>query len=154
MKNFFTLFGLPIKFSLDLDALEQKYFSFQRQFHPDRAGIAEIENSMDINEAFEVLKNPLRRAAHILQLNGIDIEKDDLALKPDMATLTEVLEIQEKIVDFSAQEIVDLKKSLTEKIKSLIEEASSSLDNQSFSSAAQFLIKAKYFDKILHDLRK
>src|SRR3989338_1816782 len=99
MKNFFTLFELPIKFSLDLDALEQKYFSFQRQFHPDKAGVAEIKNSMDINEAFEVLKNPLRRAAHILQLNGIDVEQDGVALKPDMATLEKVLEIQEKIVD-------------------------------------------------------
>ena len=112
MKNFFTIFTLPIKFSLDLNALEQKYFTFQKQFHPDTAGIAEIENSILINEAYEVLKNPLRRAAHILQLNNIDVEKDGGALRPDMATLERVLEIQESIPNLSIQEISDLKKYL------------------------------------------
>lgn len=154
MKNFFDFFSLPIKFSLNQDELEQKYFSFQQQFHPDKAGIAEIENSMDINEAYEVLKNPLRRAAHILQLHDIDVENDELAIKPDMITLEEVLEIQEKIPDLTPQEITELKKSLNNQIKSLIDEAAQKLDKKDFLSAAQFVIKAKYFDKILQDLRK
>lgn len=154
MQNHFTKFSLPIKFSLDLDALEQKYFAFQRQFHPDSAGVAEIENSMNINEAFEVLKNPLKRAAHILQLNNIDIEQDGGVTKPDMATLEEVLEIQEKIPNLSAAEISDLKKYLNSTIKSLLENIAKKLDNQDFAPAAQFLIKAKYFDKIAQDLRK
>ncbi len=154
MKNFFEKFSLPIKFSLDLDALEQKYFAFQKQFHPDTAGVAEIENSMDINEAYDILKNPLRRAAHILQLNGIDVEKDSLALKPDIATLGEVLEIQEKILESSPQEILEVKKYLQSEAKSLLEDIAVKLDNKDFAGAAQFLIRAKYFDKILQDLRK
>ena len=154
MKNFFEKFSLPIKFSLDLDALEQKYFTFQKQFHPDTAGVAEIENSMDINEAYDILKNPLRRGAHILQLNGIDVEKDGGAVRPDMATLGEVLEIQEKILDSSPQEILEVKKYLQSEVKSLLEDIAAKLDNKDFASAAQFLIRAKYFDKILQDLRK
>lgn len=154
MKNHFEKFLLPVKFSIDDDALEQKYFSFQQLFHPDKAGIAEIENSMDINEAYAVLKNPLRRAAHILQLNGINVEEDGGAIRPDFATLEEVLEIQEKIPDLSAQEISDLKKSLGNQIKSLLENTAAKLDSEDFEGAAQFLIKAKYFDKVLSDLKK
>lgn len=154
MQNFFEIFSLPIKFSLDLDALEAKYFAFQKQFHPDTAGIAEIENSILVNEAYEVLQNPLRRAAHILQLNGIDVEKDSLALKPDMATLEQVLEIQEKIPQLDIAEIVTLKTELNSEIKILLEKTAERLDNKDFSAAAQFLIKAKYFDKTLRDLRK
>ena len=154
MKNFFTLFSLPIKFSINLDDLEKKYFFFQRQFHPDAAGVAEIENSMDVNEGYEILRNPLRRAAHILQLNNIDVEKDGGAIKPDMATLSEVLEIQESIFDLDIQGIVDLKKYLNNKINSSLEDIAAKLDNKEFMAAAQLLIKAKYFDKILRDLRK
>ena len=154
MQNFFELFLLSTKFSLDLDALEEKYFAFQKQFHPDSAGVAEIENSILVNEAYQVLQNPLRRAAHILQLNGIDVEKDGGAVKPDMATLGEVLEIQEKILDSSPQEILEIKKYLQSEIKSLLENIASKLDNKDFASAAQFLIRTKYFDKILQDLRK
>ncbi len=154
MQNFFELFLLSTKFSLDLDALEEKYFAFQKQFHPDSAGVAEIENSILVNEAYQVLQNPLRRAAHILQLNGIDVEKDGGAVKPDMATLGEVLEIQEKILDSSPQEILEIKKYLQSEIKSLLENIASKLENKDFASAAQFLIRTKYFDKILQDLRK
>ena len=154
MKNFFAIFSLPIKFSLNLDELEQKYFAFQKQFHPDKAGVTEIENSMNINQAYEVLKNPLRRAAHILQLNNIDVEKDGGATKPDMATLSEVLEIQESIFNLDAQGILDLKKYLAGETKSLLEDIALSLDNKEFITSAQFLIRAKYFDKIFRDLRK
>ena len=91
------------------------------------------------------MQNPLRRAAHILQLNGIDVEKDGGAVKPDMATLGEVLEIQEKILDSSPQEILEIKKYLQSEIKSLLENIASKLENKDFS---------KYFDKILQDLRK
>ncbi len=154
MKNHFEKFLLPIKFSVDLDALEEKYFAFQKQFHPDSAGIAEIENSMAANEAYEVLKNPLRRAAHILQLNGVDIETDSRELKPDMATLEHVLEIQEKIPDLDVDGVANLKKELTAEIKSLIAKAVLKLEDKDFVAAAQFLIKAKYFDKTLQDLKK
>jgi len=154
MKNYFEKFSLPIKFDIDLDALEEKYFSFQRQFHPDSAGIAEIENSMFTNEAYEVLKNPLSRAAHILQLNGIDIETDSRELKPDLATLEHILEIQEKIPELDENKIADLKKELSKELKFLIAQAVLNIENKDFKAAAQFLIKAKYFDKILQDLKK
>ena len=154
MKNFFTIFNLPTQFFLDLNLLEQKYFSFQTQFHPDLAGIAEIEQSILVNEAYEVLQNPLQRATHILQLNGIDINVDGGAMRPDLATLGEVLEIQESIAKLNADGISLLKKNLATRIKLLIDDVALKLDNQDFATAAKILIKAKYFDKILRDLKK
>ena len=148
MKNFFTLFSLPIEFSLDLDLLERKYFSFQKQFHPDRAGIAEIENSININEAYEVLRNPLRRAIHILQINDIDLEKDESTIKPDLETLEAVLEIQEKILNLSDEEILLLKQSLNSEIKFLLEKAALHFAKKEFVVAAQLVIKARYFNNI------
>ena len=154
MKNFFAIFNLPTQFSLDLNLLEQKYFAFQTQFHPDLAGVAEIEQSILVNEAYEVLRNPLQRATHILQLNGVDINVDGGALRPNLATLGEVLEIQESIAELDTDGIALLKKNLTTRIKLLIDDAATKLDNQDFAAAAQILIKAKYFDKILLDLKK
>ncbi len=154
MKNYFKIFDFEEKFAIDLDALEKKYFSFQQQFHPDKAGIAEIEQSILINEAHEVLKNPLRRAAHILQLHNIDIEKDGNHIKPDMATLHEVLEIQEKIPELNLEEKENLKKDLAKSVKLFLDETSELLDNKEFNKAAQVLIKVKYFDKTLKDLKK
>ncbi|HLD76572.1 MAG TPA: Fe-S protein assembly co-chaperone HscB [Rickettsiales bacterium] len=152
MKNYFKIFNLEEKFDINLDTLEQKYFDFQQQFHPDRAGISEIEKSILVNEAYEILKNPLHRASHILQLHNINIEKDKNAPKADIATLSEVLEIQEKIPEMSLQEKKNLKKQLEERIATLLQEIGLSLDNQEFNEAAQILMRIKYFDKTLRDL--
>lgn len=147
MKNYFSIFALQIGFNIDLDALEKKYFELQKNLHPDKSD--QIELSILANEAYEILKNPLKRASHILRLNGIDLENDEVAPKVDSATLLEVFEMRESIKhggDFSA-------KDLSQKIKSLIEEAALSLENQDLAKAAQILIRAKYFDKIRQDLK-
>jgi len=154
MKNHFKIFSLPISFAVDLDDLEKKYLEFQKQFHPDKSSTSDIEKSISVNEAYEVLKNNLRRASHILQLNGIDLENDSNAPKVDSATLMEVLELREKIFESSPDEVDVLKKDLSQKIKSLINQTAFELENKDFNAAAQILIKAKYFDKTLQDLKR
>ncbi len=146
-------FELEVEFAIDLDLLEVRYFSLQQRFHPDLASIAEIENSIAINESYKILKNPITRAAHILQLNNIDVEHDENAPKPDISTLEEVLEIQEKIPNLNIDEIIDLQNHLKQKIQFLLNEVAQSLDNKAFANAAQNLMKVKYFDKILRDLK-
>jgi len=78
-QNHFELFGLPLRFDVDTAALESRYHELQREVHPDRfaaAADAERRVSMQlatrVNEAYQTLKSPLRRAVYILQLRGID----------------------------------------------------------------------------------
>lgn len=154
MINHFQIFALPQSFQLDLDQLEKKYLEFQKQFHPDNSSTADIEQSIAVNTAYQILKNPLKRASHILQLHGIDLENDTTAPKVDTATLTEILELREKIFESSTSEVENLKKDLNRKIKSLLNEVALELENKAFNPAAQILIKAKYFDKTLQDLKR
>lgn len=74
----FTLFGLPAVFRMDAAALDQAWRQLQAQVHPDRyahAGEAEKRLSMQwatrVNEAYQTLKEPLRRADYLLQKRGI-----------------------------------------------------------------------------------
>ncbi|MDX2082774.1 MAG: Fe-S protein assembly co-chaperone HscB [Rickettsiales bacterium] len=153
MKNYFAQFSFPIDFTVDEIELEKKYLEFQKQFHPDSASTRDIEQSIAINQAYQILKNPITRASHILQLNGIDLEDDSKALKPDLATLEEILELQEKVAEIKADEIAILQKNLKNKIEFLLQEVRAKLENKDFTKAAQILIKAKYFDKTLRDLK-
>jgi molecular chaperone HscB len=80
MQNHFDLFGLPPAFSLEKDLLEKAYRDIQSRVHPDRfasAGDAERRASLQwttrVNEAFQILKNPVARAKHLLELHGVDV---------------------------------------------------------------------------------
>jgi molecular chaperone HscB len=78
-QNHFELFGIPARFAVDTAALEARYHDLQREVHPDRfaaAPDAERRVSMQlathVNEAYQTLRSPLRRAVYILQLRGVD----------------------------------------------------------------------------------
>lgn len=153
MKNLFEIFALPQKFELDLDAFEKKYLELQQQFHPDNSSIGDAKQSILINEAYKILSTPISRASYILQLNGIDLENDSNAPKVDQATLLEVLELRETAAEMNAHAAENLKKELSTKINLLLNEVALKLENKAFSVAAQILIRAKYFDKTLKDLK-
>ena len=75
--DFFETLGVERRFSLDLTALERRYYELARSAHPDRARSAshlELAESLErmsrINEAYSALKNPESRREHLLALEG------------------------------------------------------------------------------------
>jgi molecular chaperone HscB len=75
--NAFTLFNMPAVFSLDETLLQQRYGQLQRQFHPDRfihkSGVEKLQaqqQSADINEAYQTLRDPLKRGFHLVEILG------------------------------------------------------------------------------------
>src|SRR3954468_23697979 len=78
--SYFELFDLQPAFALDVAALEDSYRGLQTLIHPDRyaqAGDAERRASMQmttrVNEAYRALKDPVQRAKHLLDLQGVDV---------------------------------------------------------------------------------
>lgn len=101
MQNLFEILSLPAAFPLNLKTLETAYFDAQRQWHPDRfVGKSEeqraeaAQRSIWINDAYETLKNPLERAKHLLELQGIFIDDDT---NPPAQLLMEMMELREGI---------------------------------------------------------
>jgi molecular chaperone HscB len=73
--NCFDLFGLPARFELDRKDLDSRFHSLQSQLHPDRFASATsaeqrraAEQSMMVNEAYQVLKDPIQRSLHLCEL--------------------------------------------------------------------------------------
>ncbi|TNG96307.1 Fe-S protein assembly co-chaperone HscB [Pasteurellaceae bacterium USgator11] len=76
MQNPFELFNLAVEFNLDTALLSQRYLSLQKAYHPDNFAssssteqLKAVQYAAEINDAYQVLKNPIRRAEAILQLN-------------------------------------------------------------------------------------
>ncbi len=81
--NDFELFGLPERFELDRAGLDTRWKQLQREAHPDRfvaQGDAALrlatQWSVRINEAYQRLKDPLKRAAYLCELRGSPINAE------------------------------------------------------------------------------
>jgi molecular chaperone HscB len=133
MQNFFDIFGLSTDYALDPVALEKAYFAAQRATHPDLAvGKPEDERveaflkSQLVNEAYEVLKNPLSRAEHMLALKNIFVN-DENHTKVPPELLMEMMELRERLQEASGSG-VELNAVLGE-IKSQATECGKTLTN-------------------------
>ncbi|MFT6106486.1 MAG: molecular chaperone HscB [Rickettsiales bacterium] len=153
--NHFEKFDFSVNFQINDEDLEDKYLELQKKFHPDTASDqteAQI-NSILINQAYEILKKPVKRAIYLLQLQGIDIDCDDCLVKPSHENLIFVMEIREEIMenpDNQNQIKKEIKKTIFDEMPAVID----FMSRGDYLNAAQKLIKIKYLDKIISDLKK
>ena len=109
-QNFFDTFNLPVLFNIDIDMLNHQYRTLQKTIHPDRfvnATDAEkkqsLQKSTQINDAYQVLKDPIKRASHIISLHQV---LKDNTLPPDF--LMQQMEWEEEFETINDLEQVQL----------------------------------------------
>ncbi|RZL93896.1 MAG: Fe-S protein assembly co-chaperone HscB [Variovorax sp.] len=85
----FELFAVPPTFAQDRAALDARWKELQREAHPDRfaaqgaaAQRVAMQWSVRINEAYQRLKNPIKRASYLCELNGAPIEAENNTAMP------------------------------------------------------------------------
>jgi molecular chaperone HscB len=79
--DYFTFFGLPRKLNIDTAALEREFYALSRKLHPDanaghdpREQEWSLEQSSRLNDAYRILKDPIRRTEYLLNLEGVELE--------------------------------------------------------------------------------
>ncbi|MGB5261168.1 MAG: Fe-S protein assembly co-chaperone HscB, partial [Gammaproteobacteria bacterium] len=99
----FELFDLPPSFEVDAGLLDLRYRELQRSLHPDRfvnAGDRErllsVHQAARINEAYQILKDPLLRGRYLLELAGQAFD-DEHHTTRDTAFLMEQMELREAL---------------------------------------------------------
>lgn len=163
--DYFSLLSLPRDYAIDLKKLEQAYFTLQRQFHPDRAvGKPSMEKqqamqaSVRLNDAYQTLRDPLKRAEYLLSLSGIAIGTGVNTLKPSTLLLGEILELREELSDIQSQEQLAL---FAQKIDTE-EKACTGAITKKFSTAAlndlqdagQLTLRLGYLVKLREEARQ
>lgn len=110
----FELFGLAQRFAQDRAVLDARWKDLQRQAHPDKftaqgpaAQRIAMQWSVRINEAYQRLKNPLKRAAYLCELHGAPVNAENNTAMPG-AFLMQQMEWREELDD--AQSAEDLEK--------------------------------------------
>ena len=101
----FELFGVPQRFAQDRAALDARWKELQREAHPDKfaaqgaaAQRVAMQWSVRINEAYQRLKDPMRRAAYLCELHGAPIQAEDNTAMP-ASFLMQQMEWRESLDD-------------------------------------------------------
>ena len=85
----FELFHTVPRFHQDRAALDARWLVLQNEVHPDRfaaqgaaAQRIAVQWAVRVNEAYQRLKDPVRRAAYLCELNGASIDAQNNTAMP------------------------------------------------------------------------
>ena len=146
-KNYFDYFDLKVSFDIDVDELTCRYMQLQALNHPDCFHDTLLgdkknaqKNAILINEAYQTLKSPLRRAEYILSFM---LKKYDM-MKPTQELLMEIMEMREQAKEDDP--------FLSEAYKSCIDNIKQAFENNDTYDMAYQAMKLKYITKIKEDI--
>ncbi|WP_354625058.1 co-chaperone HscB [Psychromonas sp. MME2] len=159
--NYFELFSLPVAFQIDQARLSEIYRELQKQAHPDKFAMHDdaqrlraMQQSTEINDAYQTLKNSCLRAQYMLSLVGVDMAMEQKTLQ-DTTFLMQQMEWRERIADFTDQDedeidlfAIQIKRQVAS-LESLIAEQ---LQNKNFQAAADSVRKLKFMSKLQTEL--
>jgi molecular chaperone HscB len=105
--DYFTCLGFPRLLNLDSAALEARFYEMSRLFHPDfyqvkgdREQAISLGNAAILNTAYRTLKDPIRRAEYLVQLEAGSVK--DIRNQPPADLFEEILSLQEDLEEFHA----------------------------------------------------
>ena len=148
----FELFGVPRRFAQERSALDARWKELQREAHPDRfaaqgaaAQRVAMQWSVRINEAYQRLKDPQRRAAYLCELHGAPIRAEDNTAMP-AEFLMQQMQWREDLEDATSPAAVDVLEAEVQQARSAaLERCASLIDTQSDFAAAAQQVRALMF---------
>lgn len=162
-KNYFQLFNLSESCELDIDSLAGTYRELQSEVHPDRfanaderAKLLAVQTSSYINEAYDTLKSPLKRAAYLLTLHQQDIEQvsqSDLS----MDLLLEQIQLRETLEELpkdesALAELARIKDEVTAKLELCHQNFAGKFENSNYDGAKKIYHELQFLYKLLAEI--
>ena len=162
-QNYFELFGLKPAFDIDRARLQSEQRRLQASYHPDRHVNASegdrrlsVQVASWINQAYETLRDPVKRSRYLLEIAGADIP-DDSTTTSDGAFLMEQLEIREAVEacreqDDGLQRAGEIESRLLQRVAELAEEFSAAYQASDFDVAIGAWRKMQFIQRIQQQL--
>jgi molecular chaperone HscB len=158
-QNYFALFDIAPIFDINLAKLQEIHQTLQATYHPDRYVMANaqqkrlsVQNAAMINDAYQTLKDPIKRARYLLGMNGVDLG-DENETTSDMVFLMEQIEHREVLEGCRSREnpmdsCEVLIQNLALRKANLEKEFVENFDSQQFEKARQVSRKMQFIERI------
>lgn len=157
MENHFALFQMPARFAIDAAQLDAAYRELQARVHPDKfASATDAEKRVAMqwatraNEAYQTLKNPLKRASYLCELHGIDLGIESNTAMPP-AFLMQQMEWREALEDARHAKDIAALESLDAELraarKKQLDDIGALLDGDHYEQAGERVRQLMFVEK-------
>ncbi|AMB86935.1 co-chaperone HscB [Pseudomonas agarici] len=160
----YALFELQPSFTLDLEQLAVRYRELARAVHPDRFADASereqrraLEQSASLNEAYQTLKSPAKRARYLLAMGGRELPLEVTVHDPDflMQQMQWREELEELQDDADLPGIVVFKQRLKAAQNQLNDSFAACWNDAAQREQAERLMRRMQFlDKLTYEVRQ
>ena len=156
----FELFDIAPRFAIDRAALDARWRALQGEVHPDRFAVdgaaaqrVAMQWAVRVNEAYQRLKDPLKRAAYLCELNGAAIEAENNTAMPT-AFLIQQMEWREALDDAASVSAVEaLADDVAAHRQRALAQLQATLDGQrDFAAAAQQVRALMFVERFASDV--
>lgn len=146
--------------------LSATYQKLAQLTHPDKFASASeseklvaVQKNAQVNDGYQILKNPLSRAEHILELRGVELKHEQRTMQ-DPAFLMQQMEWREQLEELDVSSdpmgvLEDLDDELHNQIKTHLSQLEDFLEHNSGEhddKAADEVRKLKFLYKLLHEI--
>ena len=161
--DYFSLFDLPKTYHIDLTTLTERYQTLQTQHHPDRFAkgseekqAAALYMATQINEAYQTLKQPLKRAAYLLSLQEVASQDETQTISDSdflhqQFALHEVLAQLEHDIDHNIAvdaALEQFSQDIAQRIEQQMVELTQQLAQEAWHDDKASLQKLKFLEKL------
>jgi molecular chaperone HscB len=158
----FRRLGLDMTFDLNVAELDAKYFQMQRLLHPDRFATKgpkekafSQQQATALNDAYETLKDPLKRADYLLEVRGVDEMPEGCHLVNDQALLMESMELREALAEAGTLGDVDKVANRAKgDINVCLADLSGAFKDFDMERACYLATRLKYLTKLAEEARQ
>lgn len=156
----FTRLGMANGFELELAELDRRYFALQRQLHPDRFArktprekALSQQQAAALNEAYETLKQPLRRARYLAERLGVDLPQEGRTID-DPALLMEAMEHREALAEAATPQAVEaLANAVASQRAAVLDGLPALFANDDRRGLRAAILRLAYLDKFAEEAR-
>jgi molecular chaperone HscB len=162
-QSYFELFEQPLNFDIDLAQVHENQQNLQSIFHPDRYVNASdqekrlsVQQASWVNEAYQTLANPVKRARYMLEVSGLDM-KDESQTTSDIEFLMEQIELREQMEAVRDKpepldECDNIIKHLKHRSKQISDDFSNKFESGNLETAKLVSRKMQFIQRILEQV--
>jgi molecular chaperone HscB len=155
----FGQLGLPPRFDVDARQLEAAFFERSKELHPDRFAtapaaerVAALSRSRALNDAYQLLRNPAKRAEYLLAQQGFTIADNE---RLDPMLVMELLEQREELAlqrqRGNLAEVERLCEAMRARRRAALDEVKAKFDVPDYAAIKQQLIMLRYIERYLEE---